>query len=198
MESSAHYFNFTFDRSALLQQLQARSDQFTADRRYRVRLLLSANGDATIDISEMQVERFSGHIKLSQERTSSADLFLRHKTTRREFYDRKYAEARAEGFDEAIFMNEKGELTEGAISNLFIEQGGRLLTPPLTCGVLPGVFRRHLLETNRIAEERILTVRDLKTADGIFIGNSVRGLRRVTVSIHSEKFCDLSEVCSAS
>ncbi|HVC90726.1 MAG TPA: aminotransferase class IV, partial [Acidobacteriaceae bacterium] len=101
------------------------------------------------------------------------------KTTRREMYDRQYAEARADGFDEVLFMNEKGEVTEGAIGNLFIERAGKLLTPPLTSGVLPGIFRRHLLETCATAEESILTVEDLKTADAVFLCNSVRGIRKV-------------------
>jgi para-aminobenzoate synthetase/4-amino-4-deoxychorismate lyase len=78
-----------------------------------------------------------------------------------------------------IFMNDRGEITEGAISNIFIRKAGRLLTPPLHCGVLPGVFRRHLLETNSDAEEQTLKVEDLESADAVFLCNSVRGLRQV-------------------
>jgi para-aminobenzoate synthetase/4-amino-4-deoxychorismate lyase len=87
--------------------------------------------------------------------------------------------AHTEGFDEVLFANEKGELTEGAISNLFIERAGKLLTPPLACGLLPGVYRRHLLETRTNAEERVLTLADLHTADAVYLCNSVRGLRAV-------------------
>jgi para-aminobenzoate synthetase/4-amino-4-deoxychorismate lyase len=179
LESSASYFNFVFDRQTVLARLQELSNSFADGKSYRVRLLLSEDGNLTVESVELHAEPYAGSICLSQERTSSIDIFMRHKTTLREIYDRGFAEARAAGFDEVIFQNEKGEVTEGAISNVFIERSGRLLTPPLACGVLAGVYRRHLLETNATAEERILTVEDLKTADAVFLCNSVRGLREV-------------------
>jgi para-aminobenzoate synthetase / 4-amino-4-deoxychorismate lyase len=179
LESSASYFNFAFDRKTVLSRLQGLSDSFTEGKSYRVRLLLSSNGNITIESAELHPEPSTGSIWLSPERTSSADVFMRHKTTQREVYDRGHSEARAAGFDEAIFQNERGEITEGGISNIFIRKGGKLFTPPLSCGVLPGVFRRHLLETDATAEEKVLTVEDLKTADAVFLCNSVRGLREV-------------------
>jgi para-aminobenzoate synthetase/4-amino-4-deoxychorismate lyase len=179
MESSASYFKFAFDRTAVLSRLQELSDSFTAGVSYRVRLLLESDGNFTLAGSELHDELYTGSIWLSPERTSSTDVFMRHKTTQREIYDRGYAEARAAGFDEAIFQNEKSEITEGGISNIFIRKAGKLFTPPLSCGVLPGVFRRHLLETDATAEEKVLTVEDLKAADAVFLCNSVRGLREV-------------------
>jgi para-aminobenzoate synthetase/4-amino-4-deoxychorismate lyase len=180
IESSASYFNFVFDRSAIQSQLHDLAHTFTAGQRYRVRLLLHPDGSLTLTHSPLFEEPSTIRVKLSSERTSSTDVFLRHKTTHRQFYDQQYAAARAAGFDEVIFTNERGEVTEGAISNLFIEQSGKLLTPPLTCGVLPGIMRRHLLETHATAEERILTLEDLHSADAILLCNSVRGLRKVT------------------
>jgi para-aminobenzoate synthetase/4-amino-4-deoxychorismate lyase len=79
-----------------------------------------------------------------------------------------------------LFLNERSELTEGAISSLFVRIGGQLLTPPLACGVLPGVLRQHILATDSTAQERVLLPSDLYTADAVFLGNSVRGLRRVS------------------
>jgi para-aminobenzoate synthetase/4-amino-4-deoxychorismate lyase len=128
-------------------------------------------------------------VTLSPHRTNSADLFLRHKTTHRSLYNDELTRARAEGFDEVIFLNERNELTEGAISNLFIEQpttptgAGKFLTPPLASGVLPGVMRRHLLETLPNAEERILTLADLEPPNTLWLCNSVRGLRKATVRV---------------
>jgi para-aminobenzoate synthetase / 4-amino-4-deoxychorismate lyase len=176
--SSASYFNFAYDRRAVLVRLQGLSDSFAIGKSYRIRLLLRADGNFTVESVELHTEPYAGSICLSQEHTFSTDVFTRHKTTRREIYDREFAEARTAGFDEVIFQNEKGEITEGAISNVFIKKSGRLLTPPLASGVLAGVYRRHLLET-ATAEERILTVEDLKTADTVFLCNSVRGLREV-------------------
>ena len=64
-------------------------------------------------------------------------------------------------------------LSEGCFTNLFVERGGKLLTPPASLGLLPGVLRRSLLEAGR-AEEAELTLDDLK--DGFLIGNALRGL----------------------
>ena len=179
LESSAAYFNFTFDRAAILLRLHELSKSFAAEKSYRVRLLLNANGRFTVEDSELSAEPYGGCVRLSLERTSSNDVFMRHKTTQREIYDRRYAEARAAGLDEVIFQNERGEITEGAISNIFIKTSGKMITPPLSSGVLPGVFRRYLLETDATAEERIVTMEDLKAADAVFLCNSVRGLREV-------------------
>ena len=179
MESSAVYFEFPFDRASITSQLVGRSNKFPLGDRYRVRLLLDSTGKITITDTKQSPDRSTGYVRLSSERTSSEDVFLRHKTTHRERYDRLYAEARADGFDEILFLNEREEVTEGAISNIFILREGRLFTPPLRSGVLPGVFRRYLLDTNAAAEECVLTVQDLESADGVFLCNSVRGIRQV-------------------
>jgi para-aminobenzoate synthetase / 4-amino-4-deoxychorismate lyase len=177
--SSAEYFNFFFDMDAVTSKLRSLSTTFNSGERYRVRLTLDRVGNVAVDSSVFGANLSTGLVRLSTQHTSSSDVFLRHKTTLRAMYDQEYAEARASGFDEAIFMNERGEVTEGAISNIFIQQSGRLLTPPLPCGVLPGIFRRHLLETHANAEEKILTVADLHAADAIFLCNSLRGIREV-------------------
>lgn len=179
LEASATYFDFSFDRESVLERLRELSDSLADGTRQRVRLLLSAKGGITLSHSELQDETDSVRVKLSQETTSSTDVFLRHKTTRRELYNRELTAAHAEGFDEVLFTNEKGEVTEGAISNVFMERAGKLLTPPCGCGLLPGVYRRHLLETRTDAEERVLTLADLETADAVYLCNSVRGMRAV-------------------
>jgi para-aminobenzoate synthetase/4-amino-4-deoxychorismate lyase len=98
------------------------------------------------------------------------DFRLRHKTSDRRFYD----EAReAAGALEVVFVDREGFLTEGSFTNLFVERGGRLLTPPLGRGLLPGVLREVLLEEGR-AEEADLQAEDLE--EGFFVGNAVRGL----------------------
>jgi para-aminobenzoate synthetase/4-amino-4-deoxychorismate lyase len=76
-------------------------------------------------------------------------------------------------------MNERGELTEGSFTNLFVERGGLLLTPPVSCGLLDGTLRRALLaDPARPAAEAVLYPEDLDTADRVYLGNSVRGLMR--------------------
>lgn len=184
MEASAEYFDFPFDRDVVAARLAEEARGFRLDERHRVRLLLDGKGKMSVTSAAFAADPALGRarlgsVRISVERTFSGDVFLRHKTTRRELYEREYAKARGDGLDEVIFLNEKGEVTEGAISNVFIRQAGKLLTPPLRAGVLPGVFRRHLLETDAGVAERVLTVRDLDAADAVFVGNSVRGLREV-------------------
>ena len=80
-----------------------------------------------------------------------------------------------------LFLNEREELTEAVNNNLFVEIAGKLYTPPLTCGLLPGIYRHHLLQTDPSASERILSLADLRSASALFLSNSVRGLRQVTL-----------------
>ena len=80
-----------------------------------------------------------------------------------------------------LFLNLRGEVTEGAISNVFVVKDCRWFTPPVECGLLAGVYRRHLLETRPEIEERVMSLDDLRSADAIYLCNAVRGLRRVTL-----------------
>lgn len=181
MQSSASYFGFPFDQCEITSRLTAEASLCEPGQLYRMRLLLDERGNLTVSrtnhIPDSSV--LKGRIRLSSKRTLSTDIFLRHKTTNRELYDWNYAKCRASGLDDVIFMNEKDEVTEGTISNIFIKKGGRLLTPPLHCGVLPGIYRRYVLESDPASEEVVLTVQDLESADSIFLCNSLRGLREV-------------------
>ena len=106
----------------------------------------------------------------------------RIKTTARDFYDGERARVSAlTGADEVIFLNAKGQLCEGSFTSLFIQKGGALLTPALSCGLLPGVLRQDFIETGQASEAK-LTLSDLETADKVFVGNSLRGLMPATLT----------------
>ena len=113
-------------------------------------------------------------VALVGHRVDSADPLLYHKTTRRELFDGE--RHRHPGCADVIFLNERGEVTEGSYNNLVISLHGRLLTPTLECGLLPGVLRAELLATG-IVREAVLTPADLEAADAIWLINSVRGWR---------------------
>ncbi len=176
---SADYFDFAFNLDEVLAQLRRLAAGFAAGSRHRVRLLLDASGAVRLSSAPLEHEQLALRVKIASERVSRGDLYLRHKTTCRTVYDRVYREAVAAGLDDAIFLNERDEIAEGAIHNVFVVKEGRWLTPPLSAGVLPGVYRRHLLETRREASEQTLTVDDLREADRVVLCNSVRGLREV-------------------
>ena len=92
-----------------------------------------------------------GPMRSRRERTDSGDLLLRHKTSWRELYD---SEVKRLGTDEVIFCNQRGELTEGARSNIFIRRDGMLLTPPLDAGVLHGRLARRTDRARQGARSR--------------------------------------------
>ena len=125
--------------------------------------------------------------KAALQTTDSKDLMYFHKTTHRPLYTEVLKAAIAAGYNDVLFLNQRGEVTEGAIHNIFIEMDGHLLTPPVDGGLLPGVHRRHILANHPNAEERVLSLDDLREADAIYLSNAVRGLRRAV--IHWDSAC---------
>ena len=148
--------------------------------RLRVRLVLSRDGAVETDATPVDsVGDIIWRGARAARRFDSADKLLRHKTTRRALYEEELAAAaRRCGADEVLFLNERDELCEGARCNLFVPNEGALLTPPLSCGLLPGTLRADLLARGR-AMERILRLEDLP--QNFFMGNSVRGQVRATL-----------------
>ena len=184
---SAEYFAYPCERVAIRNALEAHALKFGDDAPYsprRVRLLLDSEGSLQIAdevlLRAASAERI-GRVRIAEERTDPTDKWLYHKTTQRMLYSLAHKEAAQAGYDDVLFLNQRGEVTEGAISNIFIEKDGRLFTPPVECGLLAGVYRRHLLETRQDAEERVLTLDDLRRAETIYLTNAVRGLRKVEI-----------------
>ena len=103
-------------------------------------------------------------------------FLLRHKSTSRAEYDRAWRLAEAQGAFDMLFFNERGELTEGGRSNVFVKLEGRWYTPPLSAGLLPGVMRQVLLDDPAMqASERTLTRADVLRAQALVICNALRG-----------------------
>ncbi|WP_223293958.1 aminodeoxychorismate synthase component I [Pelodictyon phaeoclathratiforme] len=158
-------------------------EQCRGAARCKVRLSLTREGSCSASYEPITVQGSTTPLRLciAAEPTHSSNPLLRHKTTKRELYDHYFTLARQQGYDEILFHNERGEITEGAISTIFIRKGQQLCTPPLHCGLLNGIFRHYILATRPTATEKIITINDLATADAIFIANSVRGLRPATM-----------------
>ncbi len=178
---SAHYFGLKCSLASIEAQLERHAAGLGAERHWRVRLALAPDGDASVSAAAMREPAASAMeepIVISQLRVNSADRFLYHKTTRRELYDSEYARlTRLLGCAEVIFRNERGELSEGSRTTLFVEKRGALYTPAVSCGLLPGTFRRFLFDNPDVdVREAVLHLADLETADRLWIGNSVRGL----------------------
>jgi para-aminobenzoate synthetase/4-amino-4-deoxychorismate lyase len=169
MKRSAEALGFGFDRHDARNELQAAT--FFLREARKLRLMLSSSGALAIEsrplppAPERPVQAALVPLPVEPE-----DFRLRHKTSDRRFYD----DAReAAGTFEVVFLDRQGFVTEGSFTTLFVERHGRLLTPPLARGLLPGVLREALLEEGR-AEEAELRAEDLEA--GFFVGNAARGL----------------------
>ncbi|WP_137133532.1 aminotransferase class IV family protein [Rhizobium sp. FKY42] len=143
----------------------------------RARLTVSFRGKAEVAATAFEpvAEDTVWKLKIAKQTLLSDDTLFRHKTSRRDPYEAARAEYSPEEADEVLLLNERGELCEGTITNLFVEaEDGQLLTPALNCGLLPGVLRAELIR-ERKARSEVLKPADLKHRR-IFVGNSLRGL----------------------
>ena len=179
VRSSQLFFDFTWNLRSVERPLKEATDALwlLGAKFAKVRLLLSHDGTATAEYTLMEREGWEKKtisFDISSEHTNSEDLFLYHKTTNRGFYNDYYRQALANGFDEVVFLNEKDEVTEGSISNIFIRKNDKWLTPPVDCGLLPGVWRKKLISDLNAAES-ILRKEDIEEADEILLCNSLRG-----------------------
>ncbi|WP_419826529.1 aminodeoxychorismate synthase component I [Sphingomonas sp.] len=169
LKASAEAFDFAIDRHALRNELQAAT--FRLREPARVRLRAAPSGRAAIEVRPLPAPPAAPvTVAVVPLPVSPSDYRLRHKTADRGFYDRARAAA---GTFEVVFARQDGLLTEGSFTSLFVARDGRLLTPPLSRGLLPGVLRQRLIEEGR-AIETDLTADDLRA--GFLLGNALRGL----------------------
>jgi len=179
--ASARELGFQYDPAAIGNVL---SNSFNPELLLRVRLTLARNG--AVDCAAQPFEPVAPgavwRLRIAKARLDSADPLIRHKTTRRNTYQAARLEFSPAEADEVILLNHAGQVCEGTITNIFVDRGdgGPLLTPPLQCGLLPGVLRGELIEQGRAAEAELLPD-DLVSAKAVYVGNSLRGLIRATL-----------------
>lgn len=175
MKASADTFGFSFSRHEARNELQAATFRHRA--RKTIRLLLSPSGALAIESRAVpEPPEKPAKVTVVPLPVASDDFRLRHKTSDRGFYD---SARKAAGAFEVLFLDPEGFLTEGSFTNLFVERGGKLITPPAARGMLPGVLRERLIASGE-AEESDVVREDL--AGGFYIGNAVRGLVPATLA----------------
>lgn len=167
----------------------------------RVRVELRPDGNVTIDVLPLEpptsgsiIDVLTGlldrsgrlpSVTIARERVDAADPWLRHKTTRRPLYGPAAAVARRRGWADIVFLNERAEVADGAISTVFVATQTAMgpadevwTTPPLAAGALPGILRSELLRSGQARVGRV-TLAELRGAERVVIGSSLRGLRQV-------------------
>ena len=175
LQRSAELLRVPFDGD----ELYARIDRARNDASEPLLLRIRLGRDGTIVVRSEALQRPTEiDIALAPTRVRSDDPWLRIKSSYRPAFVEAAAYAAASQAFDAVLCNESGELTEGSRCTLFVRRSGRLLTPPLSAGVLPGILRAQLLEAGE-AEEAPLAPNDLTDAEEIYLGNSARGLMRV-------------------
>ncbi|MGB0505378.1 MAG: aminotransferase class IV family protein [Pikeienuella sp.] len=167
--------SFPFD-ALMAQRAMAEAAEGTADLRVRLTVDRYGKFDVTAAVMPAASDGLIWQISLSSTRVRSDDSWLSIKTTNRKTYD----DARAQmpnGVDEVIFANERDEMCEGSITNIFLDFGQGLVTPPISSGLLPGVLREELIAAGEVRES-VCKIADLNHAKAVWVGNSLRGLVR--------------------
>ena len=171
MRQSAEYFGIEVNWTAVEKHLKEEAARFMASGTpHKVRLLVDQAGDCIVESSPLS-EPAPVSLGLAVEPVDSKNVFLYHKTTRRDVYER--AREQRPDCDDVLLWNERGELTESTMANVVLEMGGTCWTPPVDAGLLAGCFRQHLLNMG-VIKERTLTKEDLMQADRVWLINSVR------------------------
>ena len=191
LRDSASYFGFRYERSMVLAEVKEAEREVkraaTGKRSMRVKLLLDRSGNVEFEYAVLNDLPAVLRIGMANRRTDSHESLYFHKTTSRGLYDEELAQATKRGWFDVVFLNERGEVTEGARSNVIIRKGSRYYTPPISCGVLKGTYRTFLMDEKSFSlEERVLMPEDLSQADEVFLCNALRGMVKVEIQPMSE------------
>ena len=173
LTKASRYFAYPFDPKKLRQKIEEECQACDVNQDYRLRISLSKSGE--MKLSRQILAPLSPSFCKAKLCLQEADLnqsFTYFKTTHRPHLSL--------GEQEKIYHNKSGELLETSIGNLVLKIAGKLYTPPINLGILPGIYRQYLLESGQV-EEKVLTVKDLKQAEVIYACNAVRGLYELSV-----------------
>jgi len=172
LQDSACYFGFSLDLAALRRELDRLAARL-GPARQKVRLLVFKEGRFSLEAGALpEAAATRQRVAIAHEPVHSSDPFLYHKTSNRGVYEA--ARAACPGFDDVLLFNESGGLTESTIANVAVDIDGKLCTPPVSCGLLAGTLRAHLLQQGELIE-RSIAVEELLRSPRVLLLNSVRG-----------------------
>lgn len=177
MKQSAEYFSFKFQQDEILASVHEAAKSLNGFR-YKIRLMLKSDGEIRIETQPLPDHNQNGipRVCFAKQEIDSQNILLYHKTTARKIYQSAHADFPA--LYDVILWNEKEEITESCFSNVIMVKNGKMFTPPQTCGLLKGVFLSHILQQKKI-KQRIIKKDELKSAEKIYLVNSVRKWQQV-------------------
>jgi para-aminobenzoate synthetase/4-amino-4-deoxychorismate lyase len=191
LKEASIYFLFKYDEREISKQLLSIVSKID-NKKYKLRIVLDKWGSLSHSITEILEEVEKVKVVVSEKKINSQNKFQYFKTTNRKLYDSEYNNYFRLGYFDVLFLNERSEIAEGAITNIFVEKNGNIFTPPISSGILDGVYRNYFLQNNAKVVEKTLWLQDLENADKIYLTNSVRKVVVVNELVINNKIISLS------
>jgi len=183
LEKAADFFLFNYNEKEIKKRLNILIDSLDYGK-YKVKVIINKWGNIKIEYQDIVEELNNIKVVISEKRVNSRDKFQYFKTTNRELYNKELLKYEKNGYDEVIFLNENDVITEGTYTNIFIVKQEEIITPPISAGILNGIYRKQLLKNNKEIKEQNITIDDIKQAQEVFVCNSVRKKIKVTEVWH--------------
>ena len=188
LEKSARFFGFSYPEDLIMHMLNELSAKLGSKhgrqrKKFKIRCTLGSSGRFAItDVDELHEIKSPVLVDISSRRVDPQDIFLYHKTSRRKLFNLERTRIEKIGLFDTMLLNNRGEITQGTITNIFVDIGAdKMLTPAVECGLLPGILREKMLKEGR-AEEAVLHPVDIHDARAVYVGNSVRGLMEIRLT----------------
>jgi para-aminobenzoate synthetase/4-amino-4-deoxychorismate lyase len=192
IKKTADFFLFRIDEDKIRRELINTAYEHCSSGKYKMRLLLNKWGKLKLDYSILPLLPEFVKVIISEKQINPDSTFQYFKTTNRELYNSEYKKNESDGFFDVIFFNEKKELAEGSITNIFIRKEDVWFTPPVTSGILAGIYRNYFMHTSDNVKETIITINDLLSADEVKLVNSVRGEIKVNQLFYQNEFVEFT------
>jgi len=174
LKCSTEYFLFFYNGEKIEKELSKCFKALSDKKRYKIKVSINKFGLTSTKATELTSQHSkTARVVISPIKTDEQNRFQYFKTTNRKIYDSEFIKYRNEGFDEVLFLNQQNYLAEGAITNIFLFLDDKWKTPPISSGILDGIYRNHFIKKHHV-EEEALTISDLKRSKRVVLTNSVR------------------------